>query len=140
MQQSYHPIPTLNEILTQLHQDPGFRQRYKEYCRAVLDGRFNFGGIKNPIYDHIYGGGAVPPTQPNNVAYNQVNTNGGQFAVIGQGSQKQKIPQGVTLLGQGIRQQARGQSTGAPYHSSINSFLTNTFQPGQSLNGIRGGY
>ena len=23
--QSYHPIPTLNEILTQLHQDPGFR-------------------------------------------------------------------------------------------------------------------
>jgi len=60
--------------------------------------------------------------------------------VIGQGSQQQKIPQGVTLLGQGIRQQARGQSTGAPYHSSINSFLTNTFQPGQSLNGIRGGY
>ena len=48
-------MPTLNEILTQLHQDPGFRQRYKEYCRAVLDGRFSFGGIKNPIYDHIYG-------------------------------------------------------------------------------------
>jgi hypothetical protein len=54
--QNYHPIPTLNEILTQLHQDPGFRQRYKEYCRAVLDGRFSFGGIKNPIYDHVYAG------------------------------------------------------------------------------------
>jgi len=64
-----------------------------------LDGRFNFGGIKNPIYDHIYGGGPVPPAQPSTAAYSQVKPNGGQFAVIGQGSQQQKVPQGVTLLG-----------------------------------------
>lgn len=58
------PVPSLNEILAQLHQDPGFRQRYKDYCRAVLDGRFNFGGIKNPIFDHIYGNaGQLNPKQ-----------------------------------------------------------------------------
>ena len=48
---------------------------------------------------------------------------------------------GVTLLGQGIRQQARGQSTGTNYGS--NGFhlgmMGSPYQPGQSLNGMRGG-
>lgn len=61
-------VPSLNEILTQLHQDPGFRQRYKEYCRAVLDGRFSFSGIKNPIYDHI--SNHAPPAAMNINSYN----------------------------------------------------------------------
>ena len=51
------PLPTLNDILNQLHRDPQFRQRYKEYCRAVLDGRFNFNkAFKNPIYEHVMTG------------------------------------------------------------------------------------
>ena len=98
----------------------------------MLDGRFNFGGIKNPIYDHL-GAGAPGKNQ-----YQHANQNGAQFAVVGQSQNKQGSA-GVTLLGQGIRQQARGQSTGAPYHPGVgSSFMSNTFQQGaQYGNGVR---
>lgn len=60
----------------------------------------------------------------------------------GQTNPNKSISAGVTLLGHGIRQQqARGQSTGATYGS--NGFqlgmMGGTYQPGQSLNGMRGG-
>ena len=62
---------------------------------------------------------------------------------MGSNGQTKSIPAGVTLLGQGIRQQqARGQSTGATYGSNglaLGGLMNNTYQPGQSLNGIRNG-
>ena len=107
----------------------------------MLDGRFSFGGIKNPIYDHIYGAAAG---KGKNAFRDQLNQqNGGQFAVVGAGGQAKAGAAGVTLLGQGIRQQqARGQSTGATYGAnglSLAGMMGNTYQPGQSMNGIRGG-
>jgi len=102
------PVPSLNEILAQLHQDPGFRQRYKDYCRAVLDGRFNFGGIKNPIFDHIYGnGGSLNPKQK--------QPDGGQpkthqtFQIVGQHPADRDRQNGVTLLKQQPTSYAQSQ-------------------------------
>ena len=46
-------MPTLNEILTQLHQDPTFRERYKEYCKAVLEGRINMGEAQKSAYEQV---------------------------------------------------------------------------------------
>jgi len=52
----------------------------------VLDGRFNFGGIKNPIYDHLYNpnNGQGKPKQINfdqskqNPNFSIINGNYGQ--------------------------------------------------------------
>ena len=60
--------------------------------------------------------------------------------MIGAGGQAKAGAAGVTLLGQGIRQQqARGQSTGATYGAPLAGMMGNAYQAGQSMNGIRGG-
>lgn len=98
-------VPTLNEILTQLHQDPGFRQRYKEYCRAVLDGRFSFGGIKNPIYDHIYGSHGIMQLSQNRGAEQMSHGPAANLTLGVPGGQAHQMAGGVTLLSNNARHQ-----------------------------------
>lgn len=46
-------MPSLQEILNQLHRDPTFRERYKEYCKAVLEGRIEMGEAQNSVYEQV---------------------------------------------------------------------------------------